>query len=1140
MDFFETLRTDAADLHAALVRNGADPRHPEALTSAAIAHLKLKLEWVEPDDPTLKGARALYDQQLGLLCCASELDPAKRLLMLAHEIGHVRIHSTATLCRPDDIDLTRSTEAALVGLERVEDYGAHERREQQANVYGRELLFPRTLARQLHLNEELTASEISQRLGLPKDLVRLQIIDALLLPNLPEPPGATTTDTLQEDDSQERAAAHRDSAFLLQAGPGAGKTRTLVKRLTSLLAENVDPASILVLTFSNRAAGELAERITASAGSVAQQIWIGTFHAFGLDLIRRFHAALQLPADPILFDRSDAIEVLEEILPTLPLKHYRNLWDPAMVLRDIVNTISRAKDELVGPTQFRQLCEDMKLRAKIADEHEAAEKASEVAHVYELYERALRERNAVDFGDLIMRPALLLESHDSHRTTVQLRHRHVLVDEYQDVNRASTRLLRAIAGDGRRLWVVGDSRQSIYRFRGASSQNLPRFQREYPDAQTAPLEVNYRSRREILDLVEGFAGGMDASAGMLPLQMKAARGKSGRRPQVRRYQYQENEIAGIAANIRDLESAGVPLRAQAVLCRTNSRLNDIAAGLDARGIAVLHLGSLFERTEIRDCLALLSLAIDPYAVGLVRIATMPRYRMSLEDVRIITSVARSAPDIAIPKFQAIANDSRLSPEGAASLARLGRDLQELTSSHTPWEFLATWLLDRTRHVAECANDSAVFGRMRGIALWQFLNFVRTPGPPVQGPPIRRLLDRVRQMVLLAEERDLRQVPANALRMDAVRLMTIHGSKGLEFEAVHVPGLVSTGLPASPRGQRCPPPDGMIEGMEEGGDDSLARMHEREEECLFFVAASRAESHLCLTLHAKQDGQKNRSESKYLPRIARFADELGSPREIPRPTEVQSPEPVRVSWPAGWHPTDRNIRDYASCARRFFYTHVLKLGVARKPTAFSRTLDCLYEVIEWMAESRPVAEPTIASSLAQFERIWARRGPTDHAFATEYQRLATRLVETLVRIGAGRRFQASKPLVLDLPNGRVHVQPDEIAQFPDGAIVLRKVNTGSKRSNEYDRIEYALYTLAGRANYGPSCRFEAVHLADGDDIEPISITEKKIDARKATSNALLGSLHAGHFPPDPDPTRCPRCPHFFICDAIPHGSLSVSA
>ena len=195
--------------------------------------------------------------------------------------------------------------------------------------------------------------------------MRQQLLDALLLPPVPPEEEPAVVHTPRDDPSQDRAAAHRGSAFQLQAGPGTGKTRTLVKRVLSLLRDGVDPASILVLTFSNRAAGELSERLVAVVPEQAPRIWIGTFHAFGLDLIRRYHDKLGLPPDPALFDRSDAIEVLEEVLPTLPLVHYRNLWDPALVLRDIVGAISRAKDELVDASQYRALAQAMRIARPI-------------------------------------------------------------------------------------------------------------------------------------------------------------------------------------------------------------------------------------------------------------------------------------------------------------------------------------------------------------------------------------------------------------------------------------------------------------------------------------------------------------------------------------------------------------------------------------------------------------------------------------------------------------------------------------------------------------------------------------------------------------------------------------------------------
>ena len=1142
MDKFEQIRSVASDFYGEVVDTGADPLDPLAFVSAAANHLDLEIAFLSGADPALKGARALFDEQSGMICCEEAGEMGDRALLIAHEIGHVKVHTGSTICEANDIDPSRSTEAVLVGLQRVEDYGARERRELQANVFAREFLLPRASASRLHVDRGLGATAIAKRTGLPLALVRQQLFDALLLPVPPQKTEmADPTYVPRPDPSQDRAVGHRGAPFQLQAGPGTGKTRALVERVSSLLADGVDPAAILVLTFSNRAAGELAERLVDAAPDAAPRIWVGTFHAFGLDLVRRHHDRLGLSPNPTLFDRSDAIEILEEILPTLPLIHYRNLWDPMMVLQDITTAISRAKDELADLGRYRALAEAMLASAASDEERETAEKCLEVAGIYEIYERILRERDAVDFGDLIMRPALLLESDPVLATTVQLRHRHLLVDEYQDVNRASARLLRIVAGDGKRLWVVGDARQSIYRFRGASSANMAHFPVDYPDAVIDQLDVNYRSTDQIVEGVVKVAPHMGASVDMLPLDLSVSRGSGPVKPQIRRYETLNDELEGVAASVRELESAGVALRDQAVLCRTNSRLNEVAAALEARGIPVLHLGILFEREEIRDLLALLSLAVEPIGGALVRVAAMPRYDVSLQDVYAATQHLRLLGQPALVGLESLTEADGVSAEGMATFQRLAADVAGLEPWASPWDFLSSYLLDRTDLAREMARAATVTARMCAVAVWQFLNFVREQGPTGARLPIQRTLDRVRQLVLLAEERDLRQVPAAALHMDAVRLMTVHGSKGLEFGAIHMPGLTVSSFPSRYRGQRCPPPVGMIEGMEGlSVRDQGRKSHEHEEECLFFVALSRARTYLRLYLARKQPNGKNRSPSRFLNWLpSALLDEIDHPATLPLPPEASRSTPIEVRRGNAWSITDSRLRAYEKCPRRFFYTHILRLGAARKRTAFSQTHDCLYKLIRWLANARPTMEPTPAEAEAAFEAIWRTDGPVKHALCADYRRLASRLISTLVSAGAGRRFREAEPLAVDLPNGRVFVEPSEVAELLDGTVALRRVRTGYKRHSEYDELEYALYRLAADTQFGRDAVVEALHLTDETaEAEPVSISATKLSNRRSRSDDMLGRIAVGQFPIRPDPVTCPRCPHFFICAAKPHGPLTL--
>ena len=293
---------------------------------------------------------------------------------------------------------------------------------------------------------------------------------------------------------------------------------------------------------------------------------------------------------------------------------------------------------------------------------------------------------------------------------------------------------------------------------------MAKFAEDYPGAIVDQLTVNYRSTAQIVDSFVEIASHMGASDGMLPLELKAERGSGPAKPEFSRYDTLDDEVEGVAASVRKLEHQGVALRDQAVLCRSNRRLDEIANGLEARGIPVLHLGSLFEREEIRDLLALLSLVVDPFGDALVRVVAMPRYGLSLQDLYVVLRHLRNNNVSALEGVNTLSAAEGLSTEGAAILDRLARDFLGVERSISPWEFLATYILDRTDLARQMGQTSTIAGRMRTVAVWQFLNFVREQSPLGRNLPVQRVLDRVRQLVLLAEERDLRQVPTAALHI----------------------------------------------------------------------------------------------------------------------------------------------------------------------------------------------------------------------------------------------------------------------------------------------------------------------------------------------------------------------------------------
>ena len=283
MNGVELARQTAASLHAKAVEIGVDCWQPYAFAVAEAARIDLDVESTAVDAPILNGGRAVFIPSDRLILHERVGTPFEQAFLVAHEIGHALLGDDADEGLEVEIDPVRAAEPPAVGTERVVDYGHRQRREIQMDLFAREFLLPRYFVRRLHLEDGLSASAIAAKIGAPFAVVAQQLLDALLLPSI-EPEEKKVGPELPPNDLQRAAIQHRGAAYLLEAGPGTGKTQTLTARVTSLLAEGVDPRRILLLTFSNKAAREMADRISAKSKDAAGAMWIGTFHAFGLDL----------------------------------------------------------------------------------------------------------------------------------------------------------------------------------------------------------------------------------------------------------------------------------------------------------------------------------------------------------------------------------------------------------------------------------------------------------------------------------------------------------------------------------------------------------------------------------------------------------------------------------------------------------------------------------------------------------------------------------------------------------------------------------------------------------------------------------------------------------------------------------------
>lgn len=1129
MESFDAVRHLARLRYAEALAESGGVNTAAALLDAATALTGIERQGVADDDPVLCGAEAILEPSTPAIFYKKRVSPEQAAFYQAHEFGHHWLDSSTGACTGHDIDEAMPEERVPLGIQRIEGYGPRERRECQANVFAREFLLPGHEARRLFIEERRSAATIADRLGLPPGLVQQQLARALLVPK-PESEAEKEGGGHEApglDESQCTAAEAEDGPHLVEAGPGTGKTRTLIARIEWLLRSGTGPASILALTFSNKAAEEMRERVALATPAAAPAIWAGTFHAFGLELLRKYGHLLDLPPDVRPVDPGDALLLLEEKLPELPLSHYLLLYEPAFALRDILAAISRAKDELIGPDEYRGFGEAMLAKATDNAASEAAERVIEVAGVFSAYERMLEEARVIDFADLILKPIALLRNHPEIAEEVRAQYGQILVDEYQDVNRASGVLLKLLAGDGETLWVVGDARQSIYRFRGASPVNISAFEDDFPGAKRLPLEINYRSQQHVVRLVEAFAPQMKASAGGLPAKWEAHRGDQGGAILMEVASDFDAEASGLAQEISRRRDQGIAYRDQAVLCRSHTNLARFAVRLERLGIPVLYLGDVFERPEVRDMLALLSLTCESERGGLLRVAQFPEYDIPVDDVRRVLVFAgeqSSQPLEAIARLDEIAD---LTPAGRDRLALLAGHLVGVTAGTSPAALLFDYLFTQSRYLDGVVADGSVAGQQQRLALFQLLQFAVEHKPAGSGNARQQLLQWIRRLETFGDERQLRQLPAAAAGIDAVRLLTVHASKGLEFPAVYLPALGTAMFPVSPQYNQCPPPVGMLA---ENPKDS----HAEEEECLFFVAMSRARDTLCFSRAEMYGARRNAS-----PLLTKIAGNLpyppgGTPRwRDGGPALPEDKAHAHLAPEHDIHPAE-DLDQYMRCPLAYLYQRVLGLSGARDDNAYVRFHRAVYAALRWMSGLDPSEAVTREQALARLGDSWAQIGPVDHPYAQVYWNAAVAIVERAV----GRRAAGGEVLDADWhierPEGRIRVRPDHVETGLAGPVV-RRLRTGRPPKSKPDDDIYALYHHGAAQELG-GARVEVLYLTTDEAVE-VSMTDKVIGNRLKKYDDAIAGIRAGNFPAKPNDRTCPRCPQYFICPAVPGGGTS---
>lgn len=1099
------IRLLATHWHSHLVPDTTALLPAATLLQRALGDAELKLLILPADSILLDGAQALFDQDKNRILCSEALAEDERHFVLAHELAHARLHRDADPCHEDDVDPWTPAEPEESALGESDAYSPKQRREAQANVFARELLLPRLKLRDRFLEGDITASAIAVELEVPENLVLQQLADAILLPDdaLPKarPPEP------DPDPSQLKAVTAPMGPHQVRAGPGTGKTRTLVSRIKHLIEHDEPASSILALTYSNGSAQDLAVRIRASLGEASTGVWTGTFHAFGLELQRLYWNG---PNDaPYMASRSDQLFLLEELLPKLSLNHYLDLYEPLRSLKAVLGAISRAKDELCSPEQYEVYAARTAQR-----DPDAGAKASEVARVYAIYQAEMRDRGWLDFGDLIAGSVELLSSNHEALGWVQSKYQNVLVDEYQDTNHASSVFLDKLAPAGRGPWVVGDVRQSIYRFRGASPLNMAKFRQQFVGADQTDLEINYRSGGRIVSIFETFGSSMNLPSedGPAP-RLIPHRGTDTGAVAYNVASTREAEFEGIAGRIRARTSEGDAYRSHAVLARSHTTLSRLADQLEKNGIPALYFGDFFERSEVRDMLSLLSVVAERDGIGLFRVGQWPRYAVPPQDLQILLHWVRENKATVLKSLRELDLVPGLSDSGRNGLRRLIDDVRGVQFMTSPHAFLAGYLFNRGGVVADIFRGDAVDAQQRRLALYQLLQITYEHRHRSNVDPKRAFLEHVRRLEILDEEKEFRRLPAVASGIDAVKLMTVHASKGLEFDNVHIPSLSPSMFPPNAQPQLCPLPDGIIE------PDPLLSS-DMEEKSLFFVALSRAKDRLGLSRANKYGGWSRPNPSSLLTPLQATFGGTGQPDWLDgTSTEVTYPLLVGgVDLSAGI--AVEAIERYEKCPRKFYYQDVLALRSRSEQAPYLRFLSVIRAMLKWM---NGTTESDRAVTLSEtFEQNWAEFGPVEHPHNAVYQDTARQMLSVASREMSGAVLGLGREALIG--TRRVILQADNIREEPH-QIVVQRLKAGRLAKKETRRTRDKLLHNAVARDHSKPVVFEHVSLLTGDRTAPSAPTDTGVAAEVA---AVFDDIEAGRFAPKPGGRECPTCPYYFIC------------
>ncbi len=962
---------------------------------------------------------------------------------------------------------------------------------------------------------------------------------------------------------QRKAVTHGEGPLLIVAGAGTGKTTVISRRIAWLIAEKkARPSQILALTFTDRAALEMTERVDRLVPYGYTDTVISTFHAFGDRLLREHALEAGLSDRSTVLSRAEQVIFLREHLFDLPLQRFRPLGDPTRFLHALVTLISRARDEDVAPQEYRAAVQELMARSA-ADPADAAlaEEAArqlELAGLYEAYEKLMRSRDRLDFGDQVSLALRLLRDHPAVLEQERQRFRYILVDEFQDTNHAQFELVKLLAGSPRAsVTVVGDDDQSIYRFRGAALSNILGFRAAYPRSASVVLNDNFRSRQPILDAAyrlirHNDPDRLEAREGLdkrLAARAAFSRPAPANGPiEMLAFDTGSDEADAIAERISAAVRDGRRAGDHAILVRTNRDAEPVLRSLNMVGLPWRFSGTagLYRQPEVRLLVSFLRAVNDAQdSVSCYDLATCEIFGLEAADVTAALNAAtrrRTSLEAALRRVVDRGHSAAFGERSVQVVRKLVETLDRhrgMSADRTTGELLYHFV-SSSGWLGRLAREAKEGGEERLANVARFFEIVRRQSALLRDDRLPFLVAQLDTLIEVGDDPSTAEVEPD--EGDAVHVLTYHKAKGLEFPVVCMVGLVDDRFPTRSRGDQLPLPEALVRDPLPAGDH-----HEAEERRLFYVGMTRAREELVMSWARDYGGRQARRMSPFVQEALDLAP--ATPSESLRPSIEQrlarhdrravASRPQRTTPRLGEKQLNLSygqISDYLDCPARYRYAHLIRIPTpASHQMAYGRALHAAVQAFH--RRQMAGGSMSIAELQAELDASWESVGflTRDH----EEARL-TAARDVLARFWEEQQQDPARPTAIEqefavvLGRDRVRGRYDRVDREEDGRVTItdykssdvRDPATANRRARE--SLQLSIYALAYESQNGKLPDELALHFLESGIVGRVEPTSRRLERASDQITAVGEGIREGRFEAAPSPMRCGFCPFREIC------------